>query len=553
MKKNKYLLLFSSLGVLILLVAAAVSENFLKEWHSIQSEVRTQEGPIEVRLRQIVNTDLRRSDRCVTCHVGMAPGEQIISDLKVAQPHKPVVHDTTTMGCTVCHGGQGQATEKDDAHGTVAFWMEPMLPAKYAYASCGTCHTPLNVPNLETLSAARRTFERLDCYSCHRLDDRGGTIRPGGDVTGMEGPDLSYVGLKGYNSEWYAAHSQKVATAESGVWKNAFREVNESDQALLKTFLATQMGAPKLIRARAQFNSVGCAGCHAVGTFGGETGPDLSRVGERDPNQLNFRNVPGDHTLANWIAQHFRSPASTVTGSLMPAQNLSEDQIDLLTMYMLSLKRRSLPDIFLPKDRVRAMRFGEREFASDAVTMYTTVCSSCHGLTGQGMRYPGIPPNPSITNPDFLSLASDDFLFAAIQRGRPGRPMLPWGERTNGFTPEEIRALVGYIRQLGGGVQHTPDPMPARWLTGDVAEGGRLFTANCAGCHGPLGSGGEGPALGNKVFLEKATDTYLVETISRGRRGTVMQGFATPSVVRPALTRAEIESIAAYIRSLEAK
>ncbi|MBK9155360.1 MAG: hypothetical protein IPM25_14290 [Chloracidobacterium sp.] len=61
MKKNKYLLLISSLGVLALLVAAAISENFLKEWHAIQGQARTQEGPIDVKLRQIVNPDLRES------------------------------------------------------------------------------------------------------------------------------------------------------------------------------------------------------------------------------------------------------------------------------------------------------------------------------------------------------------------------------------------------------------------------------------------------------------------------------------------------------------
>jgi mono/diheme cytochrome c family protein len=553
MKKNKYLLLFSSLGVLLLLLIAAASENFLKEWHFIQGSARTQDGPIEVRLRQVVNTDLARADRCVTCHVGMAPGEQIISDLKVAQPHKPVVHDTATMGCTVCHGGQGQATEKDDAHGTVEFWMEPMLPAKYAYASCGTCHTPLNVPNIETLSAARRTFERLDCYSCHRLDGRGGTLRPGGDVTGMEGPDLSHIGLKGYDTDWYTRHSRQSLDAEDGLWRNAFREISEADRAALKIFLDTQMGAPKLIEARAQFNSVGCTGCHVVGNFGGDIGPDLSRFGERDPNQLRFNNVPGDHTLSNWVVQHFRSPASTVPGSLMPAQHLSEQQADLLTMYVLSLRRRSLPDMYLPKDRVLAMRFGGHEFASNPETVYSTVCASCHGATGRGMRFPGLVPNPSITNPDFLELASDDFILATIQKGRPGRPMLPWGDRENGLTADEMRALVAYIRQLGGNVLHAPDKMPPRWVSGDPALGERLFSANCAGCHGLKGVGNEGPALGNQVFLSAATDTYLVETISRGRRGTIMQGFSTPSVIRPTLTRAEIEAIAAYIRTLETR
>jgi mono/diheme cytochrome c family protein len=483
----------------------------------------------------------------------MAAGEQITSPLKVGAPHKPVVHDITTMGCTVCHGGQGQATEKDDAHGDVHFWTEPMLPAKYAYASCGTCHTPLNVPNLPTLENARKTFERLDCYACHRLDGRGGTLRPGGNLTGMEGPDLSHVGLKGYKADWYAAHLEKSQQGATEAWKNSFREVNEADLAAVKIFLDTQMGAPKLIEAKAQFNTVGCAGCHTVGSFGGDAGVNLSLSGLKDPNQLNFSKVSGERTVSNWIAQHFRSPGSTVAGSQMPVLGLNEDQIDLLTLYTLSLRRRTLPDVFLPKDRVRAMRFGAREFATGGETIYTAVCSSCHGADGTGRRYPGLVANPSIVSPDFLTLASDDFIFRTIKSGRPGRPMLPWGERENGFTDDEIRAVVTYIRSLGGNIQAAPDTKPQIWAAGDVRFGEALFAANCAGCHGKAGVGGDGPALANKNFLAAATDTYLVGIITGGRRGTVMQGFANPSPIRRVLTQPEIEAIVVYIRSLNAK
>ncbi len=552
MNKNKYLLMISSIGVFLLLAAAAVSENFLKDWHAIQASATTTDGAVDVRLRQIVNPSLKTADRCVTCHVGMAAGEQITSPLKVGAAHKPVVHDTTTMGCTVCHGGQGQATEKSDAHGDVHFWTEPMLPAKYAYASCGTCHTPLNVPNLPNLENARKTFERLDCYACHRLDGRGGTLRPGGNLTGMEGPDLSHVGLKGYKSDWYAVHLQK-AQAEEGAWKTSFKQINETDLAAVKIFLDTQMGAPKLIEAKAQFNTVGCAGCHAVGSFGGDAGVNLSLSGLKDPNQLNFSKVSGDRTVSNWIAQHFRSPGSTVAGSQMPALGLSEEQIDLLTLYTLSLRRRTLPDVFLPKDRVRAMRFGAREFATGGETIYTAVCSSCHGADGAGRRYSGLVSNPSITNMDFLALASDDFIFSTIKSGRPGRPMLAWGERENGFTDDEIRTVIAYIQALGGNIQPVPDTKPRIWATGDVRFGETLFAANCAGCHGRGGVGGDGPALANKNFIAAATDTYLVGTISNGRRGTVMQGFSNPSPIRRVLTQAEIEAIVVYIRSLNAK
>jgi mono/diheme cytochrome c family protein len=548
MDKNKYLLMLSSIGVFLLLVIAAVSENFYKEWHGIQQSAKTQDGAINLHLRQIVNPNLKVTDRCVTCHVGMAPGEQITSALKVAAVHPLVVHSPTEIGCTVCHGGQGQATTKEDAHGTVEFWTEPMLPAKYAQASCGTCHTPLNVPNLPTLENSRKTFERLDCYACHRVDGRGGTLRVGGNVTGMEGPDLSYLGLKGYKTDWYAAHLQK--SQQEDVWKNSFREISEADRNTLKTFLDTQMGAPKLIEAKAQFNTVGCAGCHVVGNFGGDAGVNLSVSGFKDPNQLNFKNVHGEHTLPNWIAAHFRSPVSTVAGSQMPALGLNENQIDLLTLYTLSLRRRTLPDLYLPKDRVKAMRFGAREFLNDGQTIYTAVCASCHGANGQGNRFPGLVPNPSITNPDFLELASDDYLFAAIQKGRPGRPMLAWGEKENGFTADEMKSLIAYIRGLGGNVQFKPDTMPQLWAKGDVNFGQKLFTSNCAGCHGKTGEGLEGPALNNKMFLTSVSDIFLVETISRGRSGTIMQGFSSPSVVRRALTKEEIESIVVYVRSL---
>ncbi len=131
--------------------------------------------------------------------------------------------------------------------------------------------------------------------------------------------------------------------------------------------------------------------------------------------------------------------------------------------------------------------------------------------------------------------------------------MLPWGERENGFTDDEIRLVIEFIRQLGGNVQAQPDPKPKIWATGDAALGGALFASNCSGCHGKNAVGGDGPALSNKVFIASVTDTFLVETIRRGRAGTVMQGFGNPSPIRKVLTQAEIESIVVYLRSLNPK
>jgi mono/diheme cytochrome c family protein len=551
MRKTKLLLLWSSVGVLVLLIFAAFDENYFKEWRRIQVVASTKEGPFDIRLRQVVNPGLRVSDRCVSCHIGMAPGEEGVIGPSVVAAHKPIPHQPSEFGCTICHGGQGRATEKAEAHGDVRFWPEPMLPTKYSSAGCGTCHAPLKVPNFEALERGRSAFERLDCLACHRLDGRGGTQRPGGG--GMEGPDLSSIGFKGFDQAWYEKHTKKYQEASGGPWKDSFGPITDEDLKSLSIFLSSCVGAPRLIEAKALFHSVGCLGCHKVSGVGGDAGPDLSRSGEKDPGQLDFTHVPGKPTFSNWLSEHFRSPTATVAGSQMPILGLSEDQIDLLTLYVLSLRRRELPGTYLPKDRVQVTRFGEREFASDGATIFSAICSGCHGPDGKGRRYPGSQPFPAITSPDFLSLASDDFILQTITKGRPGRKMLAWGEKDGGLRLDEVRAVAAYVRQLGGGVASNPDPLPARWVKGDPAEGGRMFSAYCAGCHGKTGEGLEGPALNNKVLLQTASDTFLVETISQGRRSTAMAGFATPSPIRPALTKTEIEAIVAFIRTWEAK
>jgi mono/diheme cytochrome c family protein len=149
-------------------------------------------------------------------------------------------------------------------------------------------------------------------------------------------------------------------------------------------------------------------------------------------------------------------------------------------------------------------------------------------------------------------VASDAFIAATVRGGRPGRRMPAWGKKDGGLRPDEITQVVSRVRRLGGGATPVEDRKPPRWVQGDSKEGARLFTAYCASCHGLQGEGKEGPALNNQVLLVNATDTYLAETIRRGRRGTEMEGFANPSTVRPALAGTEIESIVAHVRTWEA-
>lgn len=555
MNRNKLLLLVSSLATLAVLVAAAWEENVDRDWRRLQRQYASRlpaetAAGFSVMLRQVVAPKTEAMDRCVSCHVGMAAGETPIPGDKVFGKHPDVVHDPADFGCVVCHAGQGRATDLEDAHGVAEFWPTPMIPLKFAGAGCGTCHTNLRVPNTAILDRGRAIFERSDCLTCHALDGRGGTLRPGG-AAGLAGGDLSLVGARGYDAGWYPKHMERRDAETAGPWRDAFGPVAPEDLAALATFLDSRVGAPGLIEAKATFHTLGCRGCHMVGGLGGDDGPDLTRVGEKDPGRIDFRRIgDGTRKLEAFFAEHFRAPTAVVPGSAMPALGLSDTQIDRLGYYLFSLRRAEFPGSSWPMDRIRVERMGEREFATDGATLYGTFCAACHGSSGQGMRYPGAPAFPAIANPDFLRVASDGFVRATVEHGRPGRRMPAWGP--GGLVPSEIDTIVAHVRALGG-VAFEADTKPPRWAKGDIAAGGALYASACASCHGGDGEGREGPALRNPVLLEHATDTYLFETTRTGRRGTSMEAYSRPSTTHSALSDDEIESIVAFVRRWEVK
>jgi high-affinity iron transporter len=87
----------------------------------------------------------------------------------------------------------------------------------------------------------------------------------------------------------------------------------------------------------------------------------------------------------------------------------------------------------------------------------------------------------------------------------------------------------------------------------DVAEGGRLFQANCASCHGPRGMGDgplaatlnpKPPAIGAASAMSAVAPSMMFRKISVGVLGTAMVGFS------PKLTAEQRWNIVMYLASL---
>ena len=54
-------------------------------------------------------------------------------------------HPKEKLGCTICHKGQGRATNAADAHGHDNRWTEPMLAREQMEQSCPKCHIERSV------------------------------------------------------------------------------------------------------------------------------------------------------------------------------------------------------------------------------------------------------------------------------------------------------------------------------------------------------------------------------------------------------------------------
>ena len=119
---------------------------------------------------------------------------------------------------------------------------------------------------------------------------------------------------------------------------------------------------------------------------------------------------------------------------------------------------------------------GNRESIRGGMALYRVRCGDCHGLDARGYRGPDLTA--------VLSGATDERLFQTIRKGVPGTEM-----PSSLASDDELLLVIAYLRDMGAAV-------PSERPIGSVENGGRLFAAQCAGCHRVAGRGGRlGPDL----------------------------------------------------------
>jgi mono/diheme cytochrome c family protein len=281
------------------------------------------------------------------------------------------------------------------------------------------------------------------------------------------------------------------------------------------------------------FNEQGCIGCHKLGGFGGNIGPELDKVGaKRSPE---------------WLARHFKAPAEVVSGSAMPPVKRSDADVEALTLFMLGQTGEQLPEYYVSMKTIPGPEVGRRLFAQKG-------CIGCHSVGGRGGKVgPALDGVAKRQTTDWIIQHFRD--PAAVS---PGTVMPKFN-----LTEPEIRALTSFL------VSAT-DPDVVGFLkipteASPVERGRAVYLKyGCGGCHGPNGEGGapNPNAKSNQQvpFLTAANDVadiYLEAFITEGIPETpkLDANGPTPPLAMPAwgdrISEGELADLIGYLRTLK--
>lgn len=170
--------------------------------------------------------------------------------------------------------------------------------------------------------------------------------------------------------------------------------------------------------------------------------------------------------------------------------------------------------------------------------LYTKYCVMCHGVEAKGYAADNAP---ALRNSTFLATATDEFLRAGIERGRPGTAMAGYGRGVGGpLGRQEIGAIMVYLRD-GGQPRIDLGTAP---VVGDVTRGKAVYDKSCVQCHGTQVQRVNAVHLANPILLATASDAFLRHAVEVGRPGTPMVAW------KDVLSAQQIDDVVVYVRSL---
>jgi mono/diheme cytochrome c family protein len=326
---------FVSVALLIVL-AVSPMKDFFREWKGYQyaynrlvTTLPQRVKPAEIGIKQIWVEKLDRVDRCETCHLGLKERA-----LKNAQEpfttHPRIHHDIEEFGCTMCHGGQGVATEYEASVGKGKFWDQPMLSSSFIESSCGKCHKEQDVPEAPVLNEGRKLIEESNCVGCHKLDGFEKQWVPSLDGIGskvnrawlfewLKDPKKYFPGTRMPNF----LLSDEDANNLADFLMSFTTPPDNAELVPLPAVLSTASDAQKGKLADVGstiFREARCISCHLINGRGGYVATELGKVASK--------------VNAQWLYNYVKEPKLLMPGVPMPRYRFTDRQLTSVIAYM---------------------------------------------------------------------------------------------------------------------------------------------------------------------------------------------------------------------------
>jgi cytochrome c2 len=220
-------------------------------------------------------------------------------------------------------------------------------------------------------------------------------------------------------------------------------------------------GMDAIAQGKVLFKQNKCLVCHVVDGRGGIKAPELTYIGDQDPEMLDFGHVTGARTAFNWHVQHLTHADVVSPGTAMPDFDFAPEEARALSLLLLSWRRVAFPPSYLPgASAVTAGEQPARQPAPPPViagaeagrdVFVTRGCNSCHGVGAGTVIGPDLKGVGGRRDERWLRgwLADP----AAVIRATPDLQKWP-AEYANIVMPNqnlstgEIDALVTYLTKL---------------------------------------------------------------------------------------------------------
>jgi len=309
---------------------------------------------------------------------------------------------------------------------------------------CVSCHHGLEDPSMQQVPQPHATHPG-DFLKDHPVEQYGCTICHGGQP-GALSKDEAFGQLS--ETHWpYPLLEQPYIQASCGKCHLAI--FSEQATAIEDNDLVGPMGGMGVfLKGKTIFSAEGCLGCHPARGVGGFLGPDLSEQGEKTKHEYSFQNIQGEQSISNWLKEHFRDPEMVSPGSQMLQINLDEGEMDALATFVMGLAKPDIPFEYFTIATLNEFK-GNRE-PLDGELGFASLCSACHGKQGEGKGYDDFKTGiPAIGNPDFLRVASTDYIRFTLEKGRSLRQMGSWAQGISGLQSSELDGIVHYLKRQG--------------------------------------------------------------------------------------------------------